>query len=184
MLLFNVSEQCVWQSLFKQVLGFFPLVLWGWISSSRIPCQIWNLCSLNFWVISQVCSGWLWIYQFIEAWECWIGSLLQRCGTANPFGQILNLTELTAVFVGLWNKIAVVCRSGCALCYSTSFSLLLWFSCISKVSKCRSKLKMLSVNPSAQNSHNSRNQSAIKKHTFVANFLLYIKSKLQVCVLP
>jgi hypothetical protein len=39
--------------------------------------------------------------QFIEAWECWIWSLLQRCGTANPFGQILNLTELTAVFVGL-----------------------------------------------------------------------------------
>jgi hypothetical protein len=101
--------------------------------------------------------------------------LLQRCGTANPFGQILNLTELTAVFVGLWNKIAVVYRSGCALCYSTSFSLLLWFSCISKVSKCRWKLKMLSVNPSAQNSQNSRNQNAIKKHTFVANFC-YISS--------
>jgi hypothetical protein len=32
---------------------------------------------------------------------------------------------------------------------------------------------MLSVNPLAQNSQNSRNQSAVKKHTVVDNFLLY-----------
>jgi hypothetical protein len=31
----------------------------------------------------------------------------------------------------------------------------------------------MSVNPSAQNSQNSRNQSAVKKQTFVVNFLLY-----------